>query len=64
MDQNGFVVPWEQVLFYCNRKSSELLEPSTIGGESAMFMKKQILHTKNYQTNFKLVLEIMLELLD
>ena len=23
-------------LFYCNRKSSDLLEPKTIGGESAM----------------------------
>lgn len=44
-------------LFYCNRKSSELLEPSTIGGESAMLYEKNNLAYKElpdkFQTGFR-----------
>ena len=44
-------------LFYCNRKSSELLEPSTIGGESAMLYEEKNLAYKElpdkFQTGFR-----------
>ncbi|MBA4451640.1 MAG: aminotransferase class V-fold PLP-dependent enzyme [Nitrosopumilaceae archaeon] len=44
-------------LFYCNRKSSELLEPITIGGESAMLYEKSKLAFKElpekFQTGFR-----------
>lgn len=44
-------------LFYCNRKSSELLEPSTIGGESAMLYEEKNLVYKElpdkFQTGFR-----------
>lgn len=44
-------------LFYCNRKSSELLEPKTIGGESAMIYDDSKLAYKElpdkFQTGFR-----------
>ena len=44
-------------LFYCNRKSSELLEPITIGGESAMIYDETNLAFKGmpdkFQTGFR-----------
>ncbi|MDH3191090.1 MAG: aminotransferase class V-fold PLP-dependent enzyme [Nitrosopumilus sp.] len=44
-------------LFYCNKKSSELLEPITIGGESAMLYDKTNLAFKEipdkFQTGFR-----------
>jgi len=44
-------------LFYCNRKSSELLEPKTIGGESAIIYDDTKLAFKNlpdkFQTGFR-----------
>ena len=44
-------------LFYCNRKSSELLEPRTIGGESAMIYDDTSLAFKElpdkFQTGFR-----------
>ena len=44
-------------LFYCNRKSSELLEPKTIGGESAMMYDDSKLVYKElpdkFQTGFR-----------
>lgn len=44
-------------LFYCDRKSSELLEPSTIGGESAMLYEEKNLAYKElpdkFQTGFR-----------
>ena len=44
-------------LFYCNRKSSELLEPITIGGESAMLYEESKLAFKElpekFQTGFR-----------
>ena len=44
-------------LFYCNRKSSELLEPVTIGGESAMIYDETNLAYKGmpdkFQTGFR-----------
>ncbi len=44
-------------LFYCNRKSSELLEPKTIGGESAIFYDDSKLAFKElpdkFQTGFR-----------
>ncbi len=44
-------------LFYCNRKSSELLEPKTIGGESAMIYDDTNLAFKElpdkFQTGFR-----------
>ncbi len=44
-------------LFYCNRKSSELLEPKTIGGESAMIFDETNLAFKElpdkFQTGFR-----------
>lgn len=44
-------------LFYCNRKSSELLEPTTIGGESAMIYEDTKLAFKDlpekFQTGFR-----------
>ena len=44
-------------LFYCNRKSSELLEPKTIGGESAMVYEETKLAFKElpdkFQTGFR-----------
>ena len=44
-------------LFYCNRKSSELLEPITIGGESAIMYDDSNLAFKNlpdkFQTGFR-----------
>ena len=44
-------------LFYCNRKSSELLEPVTIGGESAMIYDETNLVFKGmpdkFQTGFR-----------
>jgi len=44
-------------LFYCNRKSSELLEPITIGGESAMMYEGSNLAFKElpdkFQTGFR-----------
>ena len=44
-------------LFYCNRKSSDLLEPTTIGGESAMLYEKNNLAFKDlpdkFQTGFR-----------
>lgn len=44
-------------LFYCNRKSSELLEPSTIGGESAIIYDDTNLAFKElpdkFQTGFR-----------
>jgi len=44
-------------LFYCNRKSSELLEPITIGGESAMMYEDSNLAFKElpdkFQTGFR-----------
>jgi len=44
-------------LFYCNRKSSELLEPMTIGGESAMIYDDTNLAFKElpdkFQTGFR-----------
>jgi cysteine desulfurase/selenocysteine lyase len=44
-------------LFYCNRKSSELLEPITIGGESAIMYEDSNLAFKNlpdkFQTGFR-----------
>ena len=44
-------------LFYCNRKSSELLEPSTIGGESAILYDDTNLAFKElpdkFQTGFR-----------
>jgi len=44
-------------LFYCNRKSSELLEPMTIGGESAIFYDDTNLAFKElpdkFQTGFR-----------
>jgi len=44
-------------LFYCNRKSSELLEPKTIGGESAMIYDDSKLTYKElpdkFQTGFR-----------
>ena len=44
-------------LFYCNRKSSELLEPVTIGGESAMIYDETNLAFKGmpdkFQTGFR-----------
>jgi len=43
--------------FYCNKKSSELLEPTTIGGESAMLYDKTSLAFKDipdkFQTGFR-----------
>ena len=44
-------------LFYCNKKSSDLLEPSTIGGESAMIYDETNLAYKDipdkFQTGFR-----------
>ncbi len=44
-------------LFYCNKKSSELLEPSTIGGESGMIYDETNLAFKDipdkFQTGFR-----------
>jgi cysteine desulfurase/selenocysteine lyase len=44
-------------LFYCDRKSSELLEPITIGGESAMLYEESNLAFKDlpekFQTGFR-----------
>jgi len=44
-------------LFYCDRKSSELLEPISIGGESAMLYEKSNLAFKDlpekFQTGFR-----------
>ena len=44
-------------LFYCDRKSSELLEPVSIGGESAMLYEKSNLAFKDipekFQTGFR-----------
>jgi len=44
-------------LFYCNKKSHELLEPMTIGGESAMIYNKTNLAFKDipdkFQTGFR-----------
>ena len=44
-------------LFYCNRKASELLEPMTIGGESAMIYDEKRLAFKEipdkFQTGFR-----------
>ncbi len=44
-------------LFYCNRKSSQLLEPQTIGGESAIIYDKNKLAFKEipdkFQTGFR-----------
>lgn len=44
-------------LFYCNRKSSELLEPTTIGGESAIIYDETKLAFKEipdkFQTGFR-----------
>jgi cysteine desulfurase/selenocysteine lyase len=44
-------------LFYCNKKSHELLEPMTIGGESAMIYDKTNLAFKDipdkFQTGFR-----------
>ena len=44
-------------LFYCNRKSSELLEPKTIGGESAIIYDDNNLAFKElpdkFQTGFR-----------
>ena len=44
-------------LFYCNKKSSELLEPTNIGGESAMIYDKTNLSFKDipdkFQTGFR-----------
>ena len=44
-------------LFYCDRKSSELLEPTTIGGESAMIYEDSKLSFKEipekFQTGFR-----------
>ena len=44
-------------VFYCNRKSSKLLEPITIGGESAMLYEKSTLAFKDlpekFQTGFR-----------
>ncbi|MGY5151283.1 MAG: aminotransferase class V-fold PLP-dependent enzyme [Candidatus Nitrosopumilus sp. bin_6a] len=44
-------------LFYCNRKSSELLEPKTIGGESAMIYEDSKIAYKElpdkFQTGFR-----------
>jgi len=44
-------------LFYCNRKSSELLEPTTIGGESAIIYDETNLAFKElpdkFQTGFR-----------
>jgi cysteine desulfurase/selenocysteine lyase len=44
-------------LFYCDRKSSELLEPVSIGGESAMLHEKSNLAFKDipekFQTGFR-----------
>ena len=44
-------------LFYCNRKSSELLEPKTIGGESAIIKAENNLIFKDlpdkFQTGFR-----------
>jgi len=44
-------------LFYCNRKSSELLEPKTIGGESAMIYDDSKIAYKElpdkFQTGFR-----------
>ncbi len=44
-------------LFYCNRKSSELLEPTTIGGESAIIYDDTNLAFKElpdkFQTGFR-----------
>ncbi len=44
-------------LFYCNRKSSELLEPTTIGGESAIIYEDTKLAFKElpdkFQTGFR-----------
>ena len=44
-------------LFYCDRKSSELLEPLTIGGESAMLYEESNLAFKDlpekFQTGFR-----------
>ncbi|MHA7646278.1 aminotransferase class V-fold PLP-dependent enzyme [Nitrosopumilus sp. S4] len=44
-------------LFYCSRKSSELLEPRTIGGESAMIYENEKLAYKElpdkFQTGFR-----------
>ena len=44
-------------LFYCNRKSSELLEPTTIGGESAIIYDETKLAYKElpdkFQTGFR-----------
>ena len=44
-------------LFYCNRKSSELLEPKTIGGESAMMYDHSKIAYKElpdkFQTGFR-----------
>ncbi len=44
-------------LFYCNRKSSELLEPLTVGGESAMLYEEKNLAYKGlpdkFQTGFR-----------
>ena len=44
-------------LFYCNRKSSELLEPLTVGGESAIMYDDSNLAFKNlpdkFQTGFR-----------
>ncbi len=44
-------------LFYCSRKSSELLQPMTIGGESAMIYEDTKLAFKNlpdkFQTGFR-----------
>jgi cysteine desulfurase/selenocysteine lyase len=44
-------------LFYCNRKSSELLEPKTIGGESAIIYDDSKLAYKElpdkFQTGFR-----------
>ena len=44
-------------LFYCDRKSSELLEPISIGGESAMLYEESNLAFKDlpekFQTGFR-----------
>ena len=44
-------------IFYCSRKSSEFLEPTTIGGESAMFYENSNLSFKDlpekFQTGFR-----------
>ena len=57
MVPNGFVCPMGTGLFYCDRKSSELLEPTTIGGESAIIYDETNLAFKElpdkFQTGFR-----------